>query len=201
MKEAQPVSRREKNKARVRASILDAARAGFGRAGVDGITMNEIAADAEVSRATLFKYFSNKNEILEVIIDQMNSVFFARIDRCCSETEDPAIRVYGVFTETGAGVEEAGAMSRRFVGIIGLNWSDQRESEAMSRFRAAFYKMLDSGRLQGHADLDFLVDLAIGIFMGLLQNWRTIEGFPLRIRMAQAANEIAEIVARRIDRT
>src|SRR3546814_12720656 len=64
----QPASQRERNKARTRAAILEAARAGFASRGVAATTMGDIAEAAQVSRATLFNYLTGKAEILDHLV-------------------------------------------------------------------------------------------------------------------------------------
>jgi AcrR family transcriptional regulator len=55
-----PISLREKNKARLRGQIVDAAAALLGQKDFSGLTADDIAAKAEVGRATFFRYFDSK---------------------------------------------------------------------------------------------------------------------------------------------
>jgi len=50
--------------------ILDAAIRVFGRDGVSGATTREIARVAKVNEVTLFRYFTNKNELLRQVVLQ-----------------------------------------------------------------------------------------------------------------------------------
>ena len=107
-----PVSRRELNKERRRNAILDAARAGFARDGVQGTTMDDIAREAQVSRTTLFNYFTGKGEILDHLVMEMHEHFFARIEECRNATTDVGERVMLAFVKTGQ-IMEAGIPSLR----------------------------------------------------------------------------------------
>ena len=75
-----PGSRRAGNKARTTAAILDAARACIGEGGVQTITMDQIAAAADVSRATLFNYFQSKSDILEALVEENERGFYRAIE-------------------------------------------------------------------------------------------------------------------------
>lgn len=55
-----PLSLRDRNKQRVRRRILETAMSLAATRGVDGITADDISAQAEIGRATFFRYFDSK---------------------------------------------------------------------------------------------------------------------------------------------
>jgi TetR/AcrR family transcriptional regulator len=58
------VERRQEEKERRRAEILDAAEAVAGEVGIDAMTMEEVARKARLSRALLYVYFQDKSDLL-----------------------------------------------------------------------------------------------------------------------------------------
>lgn len=72
--EGEPISRRASAQAAKRQQILDAARAIFIRLGFDGASMNDVAAEAGVSKATLYVYFTNKEALFGALIEEMVAV-------------------------------------------------------------------------------------------------------------------------------
>jgi AcrR family transcriptional regulator len=64
MPESKRLSLRERNQQRIMQSIIDAAKSLFRSDGYEQTTMDAIAERAEVSRATLFNYFSSKSALL-----------------------------------------------------------------------------------------------------------------------------------------
>ncbi len=72
---AEPVGgRRATNQAAKRQQIMDAARTIFIRLGYDGASMNDVAAEAGVSKATLYVYFANKEALFAALIEEMVAV-------------------------------------------------------------------------------------------------------------------------------
>ncbi|MEU2232788.1 MULTISPECIES: TetR/AcrR family transcriptional regulator [Streptomyces] len=59
-----PTGLREKKKARTRQALSDAAIALFMEKGFDGVSVAEVAAAAEVSKPTLFRYFPAKEDLV-----------------------------------------------------------------------------------------------------------------------------------------
>ena len=62
--------RKEREKAEMRETILNAAREIVSRSGVDGISIRKIAGMIEYSPAIIYHYFKNKEEIVEILIEE-----------------------------------------------------------------------------------------------------------------------------------
>ncbi|MFE6386713.1 TetR/AcrR family transcriptional regulator [Nocardiopsis dassonvillei] len=56
-------SLRERKKRRTRRTLVDTALERFTRAGYDQVTLDEVCAEAEVSKRTFFRYFASKEEL------------------------------------------------------------------------------------------------------------------------------------------
>jgi AcrR family transcriptional regulator len=75
---------RERKQRRNRDAILDAAMALFAERGFDGVTVNDIAARAEVGRTTFFRYFTDKQELLFADDDEIQEALTTAVDDAAS---------------------------------------------------------------------------------------------------------------------
>lgn len=73
-------SRRERERAERRAGIMEAAARLFRRQGIAATTMDEIAAEAELSKGTLYLYFANKDELFLAVASQKIRLVLTRFD-------------------------------------------------------------------------------------------------------------------------
>jgi AcrR family transcriptional regulator len=62
--------RREREKAKRRATIVDAAEQVFIRDGYDASTMEQVAAEAEISKGTVYLYFESKDDLRSAIAER-----------------------------------------------------------------------------------------------------------------------------------
>lgn len=86
-------SLRERKKAQTRGALCDAAFELFTRKGFEGTTVDEIAASAEVSRRTFFRYFATKEAVVFPEFEARLMHFSALLDiREPGETPWEAVR-------------------------------------------------------------------------------------------------------------
>ena len=71
-----------------RSCILDAAKELFQKNGAVGTTVDEIAFAAECSKATVYVYFKNKDDIYYNIVLECMNELCERVKRCFSDTND-----------------------------------------------------------------------------------------------------------------
>ncbi|MCB2225857.1 MAG: TetR/AcrR family transcriptional regulator [Desulfarculaceae bacterium] len=80
------VERRAREKEQRREAILDAAKEVFSRKGYQGATMEEIAARAELSPATLYLYFNNKSELYASLNVKMLALLCAKVEQVAGQS-------------------------------------------------------------------------------------------------------------------
>jgi AcrR family transcriptional regulator len=65
------ITRRERKKAAARSQIISAAIDLFSRLGIDAVTIDEIAAAADVGKGTIYNYFAAKEEIVVAFMAEL----------------------------------------------------------------------------------------------------------------------------------
>lgn len=90
-------SLRERKKLATRDRLLEAAQALFVEVGYDATTMDDIAARAEVSRATVFNYFPRKEELFPPWTERRRAVIAELLAREEGESVDTITRLEHAF--------------------------------------------------------------------------------------------------------
>lgn len=97
-----PVGLRERNKLRRRQQITEAALRLFAARGFDGVTIEEIADAADVSRRTFFRYFARKEDVIvawkQQMADELRAALAERAD-----DESPLDAAHGALATVVAG--------------------------------------------------------------------------------------------------
>ena len=85
MPESSEDSGNEKNENEKKKKILEGARAIFFREGVSAVTMEQIAARQGISKKTLYKYFSNKTQLIEEAVEERILEIAALVDSAAQD--------------------------------------------------------------------------------------------------------------------
>lgn len=89
-------SRRERKKRSTRQALFETAVRLFATQGLDGPTIDQIAAAADVGKGTFYNYFSSKEEILVAFMVELEAKTGARLSRF-SEASGPLARILSEF--------------------------------------------------------------------------------------------------------
>ena len=194
------VSRRTRNKMRTREAILNAARECFGQSGVSGTTMDQIAHEADVARATLFNYFPSKSDIVAVLVEELDQAFYRKIEALRKKPLTMAQRLERLMRTTGEEIEETPPYIRTIVGASELGWNDNVGAARIGQLILEFQKLLEDGRASGEVRDDFdtriLAEIASSCLVGIIHNWRLDESYPLAERMAEVGRFLAQTIVK-----
>src|SRR3954452_15339203 len=70
--------------------VLDGAHARFAAHGLAGVTMDEVAADAGVTKPLLYAYFGNKERLYLACLERAGEAMFATVGDAVSRADSPA---------------------------------------------------------------------------------------------------------------
>ncbi|SFR91381.1 TetR/AcrR family transcriptional regulator [Sphingomonas jatrophae] len=189
-------SRRASNKARTTAAILDAARACIAEGGVQAMTMDQVAARAPVSRATLFNYFAGKAELIDALVESNEAGFFVAVQTWrAAEGLSIGERLTGLFAATGRYLRRATPIQRELLGISWLAWNDLVSVPRVARVLATFAGLLadarDRGEIAPDIDMAAAGEIVCNSFLGVIHAWRMDAAYPVADRLDGAARLLA----------
>ncbi len=166
-------SRRELNKKKSRKSILRASRKLFSAQGYDETMIEEIALKAEVSKATVYNYFPNKESLLTGIVDEVLDRVEELLDSDFVECTDSLQRLRRVLEEFVLASADYPILSRR------IAWLNSDENSPLFGTRQETNEILknlvlasqEEGLLRPDAKADDMVDALMGIYLIALFQW------------------------------
>lgn len=111
------MSLRARTRAAVRDQVVDSALELFLRHGYDAVTVEQIASSVGLSRRSLHRYFSSKDDIMLCRYDSLGDVFVTLL-RARPLTEDAWTSLRHVFTEQSAGDQQAAGREAEAMGLV-----------------------------------------------------------------------------------
>lgn len=173
------INRRELNKINSRKRILKASRKLFSQKGYEETMMEDIAKKAEVSKATIYNYFPNKESLLigtvDEVLDRVESLVKSEFTDC--ENSEQKIKLaLGEFIS--ASVDYLG-LSRR---ITYLNSCEDSPLYATRKKTLKLLKELvidaqNEGLFLSDIDADDIVDVIMGIYLIAQFEWSHIDKY------------------------
>lgn len=159
--------------------LLRAAARLMAREGFDGVSMQALADEADVSVGLIYRYFGGKDDVLLAVIVDVLNAFGRRVPAAIeSAGDDPVEQVSAAFRAYCAVIDEhrhAAVLTyreSRTLSDAGLSRIKQLEVETSEPLRSAIAAALDSGLLLD-VDPDVLTfDLLLLAHGWALKHWR-----------------------------
>jgi AcrR family transcriptional regulator len=197
--------RRERNKARTRTRIIDAAAQLFAERGITGTSVEDLARVADISRATFFNYFPSKGAVVQELVQRLEEDFRSSAGRRGGSRTTTAERLMGLFMDTSRRLKTAPQLYKAIIGEAEQGYSETDESQTrFDRMHRALRGMLADGVERSEVRTDVpvavLAEMVGGIYTAILHNWRVSSTYTLDKRLRGAAEFIAEAIAPRARR-
>jgi AcrR family transcriptional regulator len=191
---------RERKKERTRQLLADTARRLFSERGFEQVSVAEIARAAEVSQATVFNYFPNKEDLVYSRLETFEEQLLTAIrDRPRGETVIAAFRSFileprGLLAATDeAAAKELVALTRMIAASPTLR---AREQQILARYTDALAKLIaeETGASANDLRPYVVANALIGVHRSLIAHVRRrLEaGTPNRGRLARETREGGE---------
>lgn len=97
--EPTPKDRRERRKEQTRDTIISTALELFRKQGIESTSMEQIAEESDIAKATLYKYFPNKEAIAAAYMQEAVREKIAEIDWLITENADTRSRMLAMLTK------------------------------------------------------------------------------------------------------
>lgn len=191
-------TRRERRKREVHDRIARAATALFERQGFTDTTALEIADAADVAEKTFYNHFPTKQHLIEELARNSLERLMQILDEARRAAGTPRERLQRFFE--GA-ADEAEAGSRPLARELILEWIriSQVDHPEDRRLHEAFSALFAGGGGDAR-ERDFLADMAVATYTGILINWVSRSDYPLRERLLAAARLLSGAAARKESR-
>jgi AcrR family transcriptional regulator len=76
-----------------RQTILDAALEGFSKRGLDGVSLDDVAERAGISKALIYEHFASKRDLHDAVLEASHDELVARVLDAIADAEDPEQRL------------------------------------------------------------------------------------------------------------
>ncbi len=155
-----------------RPRIVAVARALFFQRGFLRVTADDIAAELGISKATLYKAFSSKEEMLEAVVREVMNEMAAEVERLIGDDSLGFVeKMVALFSFVGSRLAQLGPL---FLRDIQKNapriWKEIDEFRRDKIFRN-FKVILEAGRREGFFREDVDLELLLQMFISLIQEF------------------------------
>lgn len=154
--------------------ILQAARSIFGRYGFSKTTMEDISAEAEMGKASLYYYFPTKENLLEAVIKQEREEFMEKAEQILAQHQSQADKLK-IYVEKRIklfeGLMNLGMLS--YYSFIQKKSVYQKQSDEFGSWEMkVIQKIIEEGKASGEFQADTDSERTARLLIHILQGLR-----------------------------
>jgi AcrR family transcriptional regulator len=186
-------SRRERRRRELHERIIQSAIALFQQKGFGGTTALEIANRADVAEKTFYNHFPTKQHLIEELATRSLETATELLDEARRHPGTTADQLR-YFADRFAEAAEQGSreLTREvlleLVRVTQVDGIGPDHNRALHEgFRALFEDGVARGDVVRGGEMEFVTDLAVATYLGIIINWVTLPDYPLRDRLRLAA--------------
>ncbi len=159
--------------------IVNSARRIIIAAGMEKLTVREIAADLMITDGALYRHFKSKKEILNLLIDDIEQTLLATINEAAQKSQDPLQKLENIFLSHLSYVEQ-----RKGVSFIVINKTLSLKDKSLQRrmfgvvnkYLKTIKSILKEGIAIRKIRSDIDIDSSSIVFFGMVQSIVTVWG-------------------------
>jgi AcrR family transcriptional regulator len=180
-KEKMKHPRREREKARQRQEILEAALILFSEKGYHNVTMHEIAGEAEFAIGTLYKFFRNKEDLYRALLLEKANEFHETVRKAMEVPGDEVEKLLNHIRASGEVIRSNAPMIRLYFSelqgegfdlVAGLEFKlRQQHDELLKALASIFDSGMRTNRFKRIADPYILAAALDGVIRAILFLW------------------------------
>ena len=130
-----------------RERVLETAFRLFYAHGIRGVGIDRIVAESGVAKATLYKYFPAKDDLVLAYLDKVDATWTAQLhDAASAGGPDPAAQLVGMFDALSSACRRDGYRGCAFINAAAENSGDRSAATTFRRSTSARSGWLMSGR-------------------------------------------------------
>jgi AcrR family transcriptional regulator len=197
--DAQPASRRDRNKLKTRVRILDAARHLFTERGVSGTTIEDLADLADVARATFFNYFPSKAAVVDTILAEGDADFYRELDLAMARDISTKALLRAFFMASGQGIQDERDFQLVMIAeseksLAGIGTDNDRYQVMIGHFKRVADRGIARGDVRTDYPSDLLAEILVGAYATVLRSWRAIPDYDLVDRLGKTAEAMGDFL-------
>jgi len=154
--------------------ILDTAEAIYTQPDGLGTTMEEIARAAGLGRATLYRHFSNRDELLLAVIEREANLIAAKVDRKIRHIESPGEHIIEGMVQAMREMKKSNLISNLLKAETGsvvnrlMFASDRMVNIGLEIVLPVIQRAHETGELKTDMDFELLVEWIMRMLVSLL---------------------------------
>ncbi len=157
--------------------IVEAARSIITLKGMESLTIRELAKELKLTEGAIYRHFKSKNQIIELLIDDIEKTLLAAVGQGAAGNEDPAEKLRNVFTAHLSYVEKRNGVSFSIINET-INIKDERLRKHMLSVVNAYLIKIEGLLTEGVKSGQFRknINTASGsvAFFGMVQSLVTL---------------------------
>ena len=179
---------------------MAAARKLFTEKGVSGTTIEDLADEADVARATFFNYFVSKIAVVDEILNEQDAGFYRRLAVALELDIPTQALLESFFTGSAKVIENEPEFFRVMIAELeksssGLGTDNDRYQTMIVQFKKIVDRGVGRDEVRRDCPTDLLAEILVGAYATVLRSWRSIPGYKLAHRLQTTARLMGDFMA------